>query len=136
MATQPNVDLDAALREAEDKYAAANPASRAYHEAACKPLAGGVGRSSLYFRPFPLAFSRGEGAYIWDMDDHRYADFMGDYTAGIFGHNHPVTRRVIVETLDNGIALNGPHKHEAPFAEALCRRFPCFERIRFANSGT
>ena len=70
------------------------------------------------------------------MDDHRYADFMGDYTAGIFGHNHPVTRRVLLETFDNGIALNGPHKHEAPFAEALCRRFPAFEQIRFANSGT
>lgn len=136
MAMQPNVDLDAALREAADKYATANPNSRAYHEAASKPIAGGVGRSSLYFRPFPLAFSRGEGAYIWDMDDHRYADFMGDYTAGIFGHNHPITRRTIVETLDNGIALNGPHKHEAPFAEALCRRFPTFEQIRFANSGT
>ncbi len=136
MAMQPNVDLDAALREAEDKYAAANPASRAYHEAARRTLAGGVGRSSLYFRPFPLAFSRGEGAYIWDMDDHRYADFMGDYTAGIFGHDHPVTRRVVAETLDDGIALNGPHRHEAPFAEALCRRFPSFERIRFANSGT
>lgn len=136
MAMRPNVDLDAALREAEDKYAAANPNSRAYHETASGPIAGGVGRSALYFRPFPLAFSRGEGAYIWDVDDHRYADFMGDYTAGIFGHTHPGVRRAIVDTLDGGIALNGPHRHEAPFAEALCRRFPAFEQIRFANSGT
>jgi glutamate-1-semialdehyde 2,1-aminomutase len=136
MTVQPNVDLDAALKEAEEKYTAANPKSRDYHESARNSLTGGVGRSSLYFRPFPLAFSHGESAYIWDMDDHRYADFMGDYTAGIFGHNHPVTRRVLLETFDNGIALNGPHKHEAPFAEALCRRFPAFEQVRFANSGT
>lgn len=136
MAVQPNVDLDAALTEAEEKYAAANPKSRDYHESARSVLTGGVGRSSLYFQPFPLAFSHGEGAYIWDMDEHRYADFMGDYTAGIFGHNHPVTRRTILETFDNGIALNGPHKHEAPFAEALCKRFPALEQIRFCNSGT
>lgn len=133
---QPNVYLDAALKEAEDKYSASNSRSRKYYESARTSLAGGLGRSSLYFRPFPLAFSRGEGAYIWDVDEHRYADFMGDYTAGIYGHNHPITRRVILETFDNGIALNGPHKHEAPFAEALCRRFPAFEQIRFANSGT
>ncbi|MBH62064.1 MAG: aspartate aminotransferase family protein [Alphaproteobacteria bacterium] len=136
MALQPNVDLDAALKEARDKYGAANPNSREYYESARNSLTGGLGRSSLYFQPFPLAFSHGEGAYIWDVDDHRYADFMGDYTAGIYGHNHPITRRVILETFDNGIALNGPHKHEAPFAEALCKRFPAFEQIRFANSGT
>lgn len=136
MAMQSNVDLDAALKEAEDKFAAANPKSGAYYESARNALTGGVGRSSLYHRPFPLAFSHGEGAYIWDMDDHRYADFMGDYTAGIFGHNHPISRRAIIETFDNGIALNGPHKHEAPFAEALCKRFPALEQIRFANSGT
>ena len=101
---QPNVYLDAALKEAEDKYSASNSRSRKYYESARTSLAGGLGRSSLYFRPFPLAFSRGEGAYIWDVDEHRYADFMGDYTAGIYGHNHPIPRRVILETFDNGIA--------------------------------
>ena len=34
MTVQPNVDLDAALKEAEEKYAAANPKSRDYHESA------------------------------------------------------------------------------------------------------
>lgn len=135
-ADRRNIDLDAAVAEAEETFVAANPNSRRRYDRARRSIAGGISRSALHYGPFPLVFDRGEGQFIWDMDDHQYLDAMGDYTAGIFGHNHPRTRQALLDAFDNGIALNGPHRFEAPFAELLCERIPSFEKLRFCSSGT
>jgi glutamate-1-semialdehyde 2,1-aminomutase len=135
-AFRPNVDLDAALAEAEAQFVAANPESHERYDRARRSIAGGVSRSALHYGPFPLVFDHGDGQFIWDVDGHEYLDAMGDYTAGIFGHNHPRVRQAILDAFDNGIALNGPHRFEAPFAEVLCERIPSFEKMRFCSSGT
>lgn len=136
IAERPNIDLDAAVAEAEEMFIAANPNSRQRYDRARQSIAGGISRSALHYAPFPLVFDRGEAQFIWDVDDHEYLDAFGDYTAGIFGHNHPRTRQALLDAFDNGIALNGPHRFEAPFAELLCARIPSFEKLRFCSSGT
>ena len=131
-----NITLDAALDEARRDYAAANPASLAHHERARDAMPGGNTRTVLYYDPFPLAFVRGEGARLWDLDGHQYADFLGEYTAGIAGHSHPAIRRAVVAALDGGISLGGHNTIEPRFAEAVRARFPAMEQLRFTNSGT
>ena len=42
-----NLTLETALAEAEQRYSAANPASRSCHEAACTHLPGGNTRSNF-----------------------------------------------------------------------------------------
>jgi glutamate-1-semialdehyde 2,1-aminomutase len=71
-----NSSLAAALDEAKQAYAAENPASAAQHANARDALPGGNTRTVLYYDPFPLAFVRGEGAQLWDLDGHRYTDFL------------------------------------------------------------
>ena len=131
-----NIDLDAALADAERRYADANPGSREAFEAACKALPGGNTRSGLYFPPFPLALARGEGARVWDVDGHAYTDFVVEFTAGLYGHSNPVVTAAVRRALDDGIVLGGPNRYEARFAEALCARIPSLELVRFCNSGT
>src|SRR5437899_5246768 len=46
----------------------------------------------IYNSPFPLTVVRGEGCRLWDADGHEYIDVLGEYTAGIYGHSHPVIR--------------------------------------------
>ncbi|MDZ4848384.1 MAG: aspartate aminotransferase family protein [Pirellulaceae bacterium] len=36
-----------------------------------------------------LQFVRGEGVYLWDVDNRRYIDFVSGYSSTIFGHSHP-----------------------------------------------
>jgi glutamate-1-semialdehyde 2,1-aminomutase len=131
-----NSTLAAALDEAKGHYAAANPASLAQHQRAGAAMPGGNTRSVLYYDPFPLAFARGEGACLWDLDGHRYTDFLGEYTAGIAGHSHPAIRRAVVAALEGGISLGGHNTIESRFADAVSARFPAMERLRFTNSGT
>ncbi len=59
------------LMELEDKYGAHN-----YH-------------------PLPVVLARGEGVFVWDVNNKRYYDFLSAYSAVNQGHCHPK----IVETL-------------------------------------
>ncbi len=131
-----NIDIDAALREAEEVYAARNPKSRAQYEAACAALPGGNTRSAIYAEPFPLTMVKGEGAHLWDADGHEYADFLSEFTAGLYGHSHPVIRKAIDAALDGGINFGAHGMAEAKFAAAICSRFPAIDLVRFTNSGT
>jgi len=128
--------LALAARGAERRYAEANPASRGRFEAACEVMPGGNTRSVLHFSPFPLTIERGEGARLWDVDGHCYTDFLGEYTAGLYGHSHPVIMAAIRGALDGGLVFGAPGRHEADLAALLCRRFPSCERVRLCNSGT
>ncbi len=131
-----NADVSAALDEAKALYASARPNSRAVHERALASLPGGNTRTGIFVDPFPIAWARGEGAYLWDEDGHRCTDFLGEATAGIYGHNHPAIRRAIETQLDLGWNYGGHTALEGEMAGLLSQRFPSLERLRFCNSGT
>ena len=128
--------LDGALAEAVERYVSANPASAARYEQACRSLPGGNTRTVLFYEPFPLAMAKGEGARLRDLDGHEYRDFLGEYTAGLYGHSHPRILGEVREALGAGIVLGAPNRFEAELAELVCARFPSIDRVRFCNSGT
>ncbi len=133
---QPAGNLRKALDAAKAAYATRNPLSRKQHEIACLAMPGGNTRSVLYHDPFPLAVERGEGAYIWDLDGHRYVDFLGDFTSGLYGHSNPVIQRAIEQALAKGLSLSGHNVIEPELAGLIVQRFPSIELVRFTNSGT
>ncbi len=130
-----NTDLDSALAEAKEGYIARNPKSLARFIEATAVMPGGNTRSVLFYAPFPLGFAGGEGARLEDLDGQTYIDFLGEFTAGIYGHSHPEIRRALDAALDGGINLGGHNLMEAKFARAVTERFG-LERVRFTNSGT
>jgi glutamate-1-semialdehyde 2,1-aminomutase len=131
-----NSALEAAAAETERRYVQANPNSRAQFERACEVMPGGNTRSVLHYSPFPLTMERGEGPCLWDADGHCYVDFLGEYTAGLYGHSHPVIMEAVREVLECGIVLGAPGRHEHELARLLCERFPSCDLVRFCNSGT
>ena len=130
-----NADIDAALNEAKEAYVARNPKSLARYVEATAVMPGGNTRTVLHYAPFPLAMARADGCRLWDMDGAEYVDFLGEYTAGIYGHSHPVIRAAVDRALDGGINFGASNMTEARFARAVCDRFG-LDRVRFTNSGT
>jgi len=128
--------LKQAIEDARTRFAAANPLSDAADEDALQYLPGGNTRSVLHYEPFPLTMVSGEGAEVTDLDGHRYVDFVGEYSAGLFGHSDPRIKAAIDEALDAGIAMGAPTKYERVLAALLCDRYPALEQVRFCNSGT
>jgi glutamate-1-semialdehyde 2,1-aminomutase len=131
-----NATLEEALVEARMHYTAANPKSLALQRAAERSLPGGNTRTVLFYGPFPLRFTGGKGCELTDADGHTYVDFLAEYTAGLFGHSHPVIRKAIERALDFGVNIGGHTELEVRLAEAVTQRFPSMERVRFTNSGT
>ncbi len=125
-----------ALQAARERFADANPASFRLHQQASCHLPGGNTRTVLFHSPFPLRFVRAEGCRLHDADGHEFVDFLSEYTAGVFGHSHPVIRRAVEEALAFGLNVGGHTPLEIRFAEAVRSRFPSVELIRFTNSGT
>jgi glutamate-1-semialdehyde 2,1-aminomutase len=130
-----NTDIDAALNEVKEIYVTSAPASLARYVEATTVMPGGNTRTVLHYAPFPLAMARAEGCRMWDVDGRPFVDFLGEYTAGLYGHSHPVIRAAVDRALDNGISFGASNMTEARFARAVCERFG-LERVRFTNSGT
>ena len=90
--------LSEALAAAKARYASQHPASFADWQAAAKAMPGGNTRTVLFFDPFPICMV-GESCYLHDADGHRYVDLLGEYTAGIYGHSHPVLQNAVIDAL-------------------------------------
>ena len=130
------MDLDAAVAQARRRYADARPRSRDWADRARTVQPGGNTRSVLYFDPFPFRVERATGSTLYDIDGHRYVDLLGNYTAGLLGHDPQPVLDAARQALDGGWALGSVHEHEVRLAELLVARFASIERIRFTNSGT
>ena len=88
---------------------------------------------------FDKVYERAEGAYLWDRDGNRYADFLAGFGVFGVGHNPPVVRQALRDVLDRELAdlvqfdcalLPGL------LAERLLGQAPEFDRVYFGNSGT
>lgn len=128
--------MDAELDLARDRYIRNRPESAAAFDLAVHYMPGGNTRTVLFHSPFPLRIVSGAGCRVTDADGLEYVNLLGEYTAGLFGHNHPVIRKAIDDALDRGLNLSGHNPDEIKLAELVCARFPSLEKVRFTNSGT
>lgn len=99
-------------------------------------MPGGNTRSVLDFDPFPFRVMAVEGPELVDVDGHRYVDLLGNYSAGLLGHNPIEVRRAVSAALERGWALGAMSPNTIDFARLVRQRFPSIEKVRFTNSGT
>ena len=118
------------------RYEAATPRSRAMWEEARRVMPGGDTRTSVFWPPYPLFFTHGEGSRIWDEDGVARVDFINNFTSLPHGHADPDVTRAIQDQASRGAAFGGGNEHQVELARLLCDRIPSIELVRFANSGT
>jgi len=73
------------------------------------------------YHPLPVVISRGEGAWVTDVDGKRYLDLLSAYSALNFGHRHPALVAAATAQLGR-VTLTSRAFHNdrlGPFAEAL-----------------
>ena len=124
-----------AIKDFHSAFKERNPSSLQAYEASCSYLPGGNTRTVLHTLPFPLTFDSGKGSTLTSIDGDTYIDFLGEYTAGVYGHNNPTIRAAIDRALDNGWSFGGNNRHEKELAKIVCQRFR-LDLVRFTNSGT
>ncbi|KAB5532723.1 pyridoxal phosphate-dependent transferase [Coniochaeta sp. 2T2.1] len=128
--------LTAALQAAATRFTARNPRSAALHASALSSMPGGNTRTTLHTSPFPVYMNSGSHHTVTSEDGYVFTDLVGEFTAGLYGHSHPVIQQAIAECVASvGLNLGAQTAHEVIYARAICQRFG-LERVRFANSGT
>ncbi|MGA0856338.1 MAG: aminotransferase class III-fold pyridoxal phosphate-dependent enzyme, partial [Burkholderiaceae bacterium] len=84
----------------------------------------------------PVAFVRGEGAYIWDQEGRRYLDALSGIAVNTLGHAHPK----LVQALSHqvGQLIHTSNLYEVPLQTALAQRLvelSGMTNVFFCNSG-
>ena len=49
------------------------------------------------YHPMPVVLQKGEGVFVWDVDNKRYFDFLSAYSAVNQGHCHPKIVQAMIE---------------------------------------
>jgi len=100
-------------------------------------LAGGVSsglRRSA--RPYPLYFSHGCGATLYDVDGNAYFDYALGWGPNILGNAPAEVVAAIQASVQLGLTFGAQHDLEYEVAELLTKTIPCADRVCFASSGT
>ncbi|MDP3910642.1 MAG: glutamate-1-semialdehyde 2,1-aminomutase [Gemmatimonadales bacterium] len=102
-------------------------------------LPGGVNSPVRAFRAVggtPFFVARAEGARLTDADGTSYLDYVCSWGPLILGHAHPAVLEAVRSAAARGWSYGAPCEAEVELAEAVRRRMPSLEMLRFVNSGT
>lgn len=84
----------------------------------------------------PLFIQRAQGAYIVDVDNHMYIDYVCSWGAIILGHAHHQITEILKETIERGTSFGAPSPLEIQLAEKIIANIPSIEMVRMVSSGT
>jgi glutamate-1-semialdehyde 2,1-aminomutase len=104
-----------------------------------KYIVGGVNSPVRAFQSVggtPVFIKKGKGAYITDVDDNQYLDYIQSWGPLIFGHADKDIEKAIIETIKNGTSFGAPTEVETILAKEVLELFPHLDKIRFVSSGT
>src|SRR5437016_5189669 len=89
------------------------------------------------YNRYPVAFARGKGVFLYDLDGRRYLDFVAGLGVNALGHAHPRIVKTIREQAAKLVHVSNLYYHEyqGRLAEKLCS-LSGLNRAFFSNSGT
>lgn len=102
-------------------------------------LPGGVNSPVRAFKGVggtPVFMQRAAGAYLYDVDNHRYIDYVCGWGPLILGHAHPHVLSRLQTALNNGICFGTATELEITLAQKIMQHMPSIEMLRMVNSGT
>ena len=114
------------LKEREEtRYLAERPKSVALYKRAKGSLFGGVPHSWMndFMGRLPLFIEEGSGAYLTDVDGHRYLDLLQADHGSIFGHSPKALADAVADRAQRGFMFSLPTEDSIWVGEELARRY-------------
>lgn len=62
---------------------------------------------------------KGEGCELTTADGDTYVDFLGEFTAGIYGHSNKLIAAAVAEAMKDGWNFGGPNRFERELARKV-----------------
>jgi len=104
-----------------------------------KLIPGGVNSPVRAFKSvggIPRFIASGEGAYLIDIDDNHYVDYVQSWGPLIFGHRDESIENAVIEAVKHGLSFGAPTEAESDLAELIISIYDSIEKVRFVSSGT
>jgi len=111
---------------------------KAYSEAK-EVIPGGVDSPVRAFTSVggtPPFIDRGEGAYLFDIDENKYLDFVQSWGPLIFGHCNSDIEEAVIKTVKKGLSFGAPSVLETELANEIVDMYENIDKVRFVSSGT
>ncbi|HEY0778892.1 MAG TPA: glutamate-1-semialdehyde 2,1-aminomutase [Gemmatirosa sp.] len=102
-------------------------------------IPGGVSSPVRAYRAVggtPRVMRSGRGAYVTDVDETTYVDYVLSWGALAAGHAHPAVVEAIQRQVASGTSFGAPIEAEAELATVLVDALPSVEMVRFVSSGS
>jgi len=104
-----------------------------------KYIPGGVNspvRAFSAVQSIPFFVKKAKGAYLTDLDNSKYIDYIGSWGAQILGHCDKRIITTLSKQVKTGITYGAPCEAEVELAKKVCKIFPSIDKVRMVNSGT
>ena len=115
------------------------PNSEAAFQNAQQLIPGGVNSPARAFGAVggtPPFMQKGQGPFLFDIDNNRYIDYICSWGPHILGHQHPAVMAAIHAALETGTSFGAPTLAESELAKIVIDLVPSVEKVRMVNSGT
>ena len=115
------------------------PNSEAAFQNAQLLIPGGVNSPARAFGAVggtPPFMQKGQGPFLFDIDNNRYIDYICSWGPHILGHQHPAVIAAIHAALETGTSFGAPTLAESELAKIVIDLVPSVEKVRMVNSGT
>jgi ornithine--oxo-acid transaminase len=88
------------------------------------------------YHPLPVVLKRGEGVFVWDVDDKKYYDFLSSYSAVNQGHCHPKIIGAMIEQAQKLTLTSRAFYNDklGDFEEFVCNYFD-YDKVLPMNTG-
>ncbi len=102
-------------------------------------IAGGVNSPVRAFKSVkgtPPFILKGKGAYLYDVDNNHYIDFVQSWGPLIFGHADEEIEKNVINVLKKGTSFGAPTELETTLAKEIISCYEGLDKVRLVNSGT
>ncbi len=102
-------------------------------------IPGGVNSPVRAFKSVggtPIFITKGEGAYMHDIDGNKYVDYVQSWGPLIFGHRDESIEAAVIEAVKHGLSFGAPTEAETKLAKLVVSFFDSIDKVRFVSSGT
>lgn len=84
----------------------------------------------------PPFIASAKGARVTDASGREYVDLVCSWGPALLGHSRPEVVAAVQEAASRGLSFGAPTESETLLAEAIRKRVPAAEMVRFVSTGT
>ena len=132
-----SINPDVLKKYEEEYFDAKCQKSKAMIAEAKQIIPGGVQHNLAFNYPFPLVFTKAEGAKLYDIDGNEYYDFLQAGGPTVLGSNPQIVRDQVIDLLNTcGPSTGLFHEFEYKLAKKIADSVPTVDMFRMLGSGT